>query len=93
MNNKKIITILCLVMFAAPAFADNIQYGYNAVGEYVPVKIGNDRVKYGYNAVGDYVPTSIGNNKIKYGYNAQGNYVPTSIQSSTRNYNSHKNRY
>lgn len=53
-----------------------IEYGYNAVGDYVPTSVGNQRIEYGYNAVGDYVPTSVGGRRIEYGYNAYGDYVP-----------------
>ena len=74
---KKLLLFLLSILIISPAFADNIQYGYNAQGDYVPTSINGKRVQYGYNAQGDYVPTSVGGNRIQYGYNAQGDYVPT----------------
>ena len=61
------------------AYADRIEYGYNARGDYVPTKIDGEHVEYGYNARGDYVPTKIGNSNVEYGYNPRGDYVPTKI--------------
>lgn len=81
---KKIVCLVCL-LFVTPCFADNIQYGYNSMGEYVPISIGNQRINYNYNSAGQYVPTSVGNTQINYGYNSQGNYVPVS---TTPAYNS-----
>ena len=57
----------------------DIDYGYNAVGDYVPTSVGNQRIQYGYNATGDYVPMSVGGQQIHYGYNAYGDFVPMSI--------------
>lgn len=56
-----------------------INYGYNPIGEYVPLEIGNDEINYGYNAQGDFVPMSVGGQKIRYGYNAYGEFVPMGI--------------
>ena len=82
---RKLLLLLCLVLCPCISFAEQIIYGYNAVGDYVPIQIGGRNVNYGYNAVGDYVPTSISNprdytdrTEINYGYNAQGDYVPIS---------------
>ena len=77
---KKVIISAVLFTFSMLAVqAGNINYGYNAQGDYVPTSIKGERIQYGYNARGDYVPTSIGNKKIDYGFNAKGDYVPTSI--------------
>lgn len=82
---KTLLLLLCFVLCPCISFAEQIIYGYNAVGEYVPIQVGGRNVNYGYNAVGDYVPTSISNprdytdrTEINYGYNAQGDYVPIS---------------
>lgn len=56
----------------------DIDYGYNAIGDFVPTSVDNQRIQYGYNAVGDYVPMSVGGRQINYGYNAVGDYVPIS---------------
>lgn len=37
-----------------------IQYGYNAQGDYVPMSVGGQRIHYGYNPYGDFVPMYIG---------------------------------
>ena len=77
---KKILILLFFAFtFVLNVFANSIDYGYNARGEYVPKSIGNERIDYGYNAKGEYVPTSIGGKRIDYGYNAHGDYVPKSI--------------
>lgn len=55
-----------------------IEYGYNAKGDFVPTDIGGQHIEYGYNAKGQYVPMWYGNNPIEYGYNAVGDYVPLS---------------
>ena len=52
--------LLAILLIAFNALADNIVFGYNPKGDYVPVKIGNDRIDYGYNPKGDYVPVKIG---------------------------------
>lgn len=43
---------------AAP---QQIQYGYNAQGNFVPVSVGGQRIHYGYNPYGEFVPKYIGN--------------------------------
>ena len=58
---KKFLLIALSILFISPVFADNIQYGYNAQGDYVPTSVGGNRIQYGYNAQGDYVPTGYGN--------------------------------
>jgi len=63
------LAFLMLGIFSCPAQAGDIQYGYNAHGNYVPVKIDGENIDYGYNAKGDYVPVKIGNKSIQYGYN------------------------
>ena len=68
------------------AFGDDIHYGYNAQGEYVPMQIDGQRVHYGYNAHGDYVPMQIGDDSVQYGYNAQGDYVPTAVGNAKIDY-------
>ncbi len=76
---KKINILFVIFSFFIPAVnATDIQYGYNAQGDYVPMSVGNNTINYGYNAQGDYVPMSIGNKHINYGYNSQGDYVPVS---------------
>ena len=75
----RIFIFLTALLLTGVAYAGNIEYGYNANGDYVPTKINGKRVDYGYNANGDYVPTKVGNDRIDYGYNANGNYVPTNI--------------
>ena len=78
----KKIAILAAVwcVFAANAtIARDIKYGYNTMGEYVPVEIGNRKIRYGYNNKGDYAPTAIGDADIRYGYNNNGDYAPTAI--------------
>ena len=81
---KTLLLLLCLVLCPSFAFAEQIIYGYNAYGEYVPIQVGDRHVNYSHNAQGDYVPTSISNPRdyrdttnIEYGYNSQGDYVPT----------------
>ena len=72
--------ILIGILFGTiSANAIDVNYGYNAHGQYVPTSYGNQQVQYGYNAHGQYVPTSYGNQKVQYGYNAHGQYVPRSI--------------
>ena len=57
---KKIFCLFInMVIFVSVAYAGNIQYGYNAQGDYVPTSIGGSRINYGYNAQGDYVPVDI----------------------------------
>ncbi|MCM1003579.1 MAG: hypothetical protein NC408_04485 [Candidatus Gastranaerophilales bacterium] len=75
---QKFVCLLASLLLAIPVFADNINYGYNSQGQYVPISVGNQRINYGYNAQGNYVPTSVGNTQINYGYNSRGQYVPTS---------------
>lgn len=75
---KKVILILA-ILISLPCFAVDIDYGFNANGDYVPTSIGGQSIDYGYNAVGDYVPLSIGDRHINYGYNAYGDYVPMEI--------------
>lgn len=65
--------------YSPPPPPVDIDYGYNAVGDYVPTSFGNQRIQYGYNAMGDYVPMSVGGQQIHYGYNAYGDFVPMSI--------------
>ncbi|MBO6290345.1 MAG: hypothetical protein J6N45_08500, partial [Alphaproteobacteria bacterium] len=73
---KKFLMIFAVAMlWTNLAKAGNIEYGYNAQGLYVPIKIDGQKVDYGYNSQGDYVPTKIGDNKVDYGYNSQGDYV------------------
>ena len=77
---KYVFYIISIVLIIInEAVARNIQYGYNARGEYVPIQIDGEMVQYGYNPRGEYVPTSIGDNHIGYGYNPRGDYVPTYI--------------
>ena len=40
--------------------SENIEYGYNAQGQYVAKAVGSKKINYGYNAKGQYVPVSIG---------------------------------
>lgn len=76
--------LLCLIIFfPCVAIADQIYYGYNAMGEYVPISVNGQNINYGYNAVGEYVPVSTSNpynsretTEIEYGYNAVGDFVP-----------------
>ena len=91
MIKKFIILILFTFFCTVAALATDINYGYNAHGDYVPTSYGGQQIQYGYNAHGDYVQTSIGGQQIQYGYNAHGNYVPTSIggQKIQYGYNSH----
>lgn len=93
---KKLLLLLCIVLCPCMAFADQIHYGYNAKGEYVPVSVNGRTINYGYNAQGDYVPVSTTNQRnyqdteyINYGYNAQGQYVPVSTSNPYRD----RNRY
>ena len=58
--------ILVFALNTTAVRAGNIQYGYNARGEWVPVSVDGERIEYGYNARGDYVPTAVGNNRIDY---------------------------
>lgn len=64
----------------------DVDYGYNAVGDYVPMSVGGMDIDYGYNAVGDYAPTAVGRQQIQYGYNAVGDYVPMSVGGRQINY-------
>ena len=43
------------------ATPQQIHYGYNAKGNYVPTSIGGQKIHYGYNPYGEFVPTFIGN--------------------------------
>lgn len=78
---KKIFLSLCLTaLLASQAYAqNNIKYGYNPKGEYVPIEIDGKKIEYGYNPRGDYVATKVGNENIEYGYNPNGEYVPTQV--------------
>lgn len=43
--------LIWIFMFTITStFAGNIQYGYNAQGDYVPTSINGNQVQYGYNA-------------------------------------------
>lgn len=74
-----LILFSIFTIFSSVVFAGNIEYGYNAKGEYAPKSVNGKKIEYGYNAHGDYVQKSIGGEKIEYGYNARGQYVPKSI--------------
>ena len=76
---KFLILLLFTFISAICVFAADVNYGYNAHGNYVPTSYGSDRINYGYNAHGEYVPKSVGNQQIQYGYNAHGEYVPKSV--------------
>ena len=77
---KILLTLFSFFIFCiVPVFAGNIQYGFNAQGDYVPQSIGDQRVQYGFNSQGNYVPQSVGDQRIQYGFNAQGKYVPVSV--------------
>ena len=69
------------------AYSQDVEYGYNMQGQYVPVAIGGERIEYGYNMQGQYVPVAIGDRKIQYGYNMQGQYVMTGIEDPEPQYN------
>ena len=75
-----IVLLLFVAITTISVFAEDIKYGYNAHGDYVPTSINGKSIKYGYNAHGDYVPTSINGQKVQYGYNAHGEYVPTGLK-------------
>lgn len=88
------LLFFCFILTPSIVLAEQIQYGNNSLGQYVPISVGNRNINYGYNANGDYVPTSITNPRdymditnIEYGYNANGEYVPT------RTYNPYQNEY
>lgn len=57
---RKLLLFLLLFNFPQSVFSGNIQYGYNAKGEYVQKSIGGQKIDYGYNAKGQYVPKSYG---------------------------------
>ena len=73
---KFVFFLTVFSLFSLNIYAQSIDYGYNAHGDYVPVAINGERIDYGYNAHGDYVPVAVGNQDIDYGYNAHGEYVP-----------------
>ena len=74
---KKLL-ILVFLLIQLPVLAD-IEYGYNAYGDYVPMSVDGEDVRYGYNAYGDYVPMGIGDDDITYKHNSFGKYVPLSV--------------
>lgn len=77
---KNLLSLFFIICFSVSiAIAENIQYGYNANGEYVPVSVGNKKVEYSYNARGEYKPSSIGGRRIRYNYGSNGMYLPTMI--------------
>lgn len=76
---KLVITLFSFIIFSSYCYGANINYGYNAHGQYVPKTYGSSSINYGYNAHGKYVPKSVGNQKIEYGYNAHGDYVMKKI--------------
>ena len=85
---KKILYTAVILIFATGfAQAQDIEYGYNMQGQYVPVAIGGEKIEYGYNMQGQYVPVAIGERRIQYGYNMQGQYVITGIEDSEPRYN------
>ena len=77
---KLIVLIGIFFLYSFAAAADNIEYGYNSRGEYVPTKIDGKQVEYGYNSRGEYVPTKVGHKNIGYGYNSRGQYVPVDLK-------------
>ena len=85
---KRILYTTFILIFATSFVqAQDIEYGYNMQGQYVPIAIGGEKIEYGYNMQGQYVPVAIGDRKIQYGYNIQGQYVMTGIEDPEPQYN------
>lgn len=88
---RTIFAVFLMLLTISFVQAQNVEYGYNMQGQYVPIAIGEEEIEYGYNMQGQYVPVAVGGRNIEYGYNMQGQYVVTGIEDFEPRYN--KTRY